>query len=238
MTKDHDHELNAYLDGELSDSQRLEVERLLEGDQVLNQRLDDFRRLKATISACYQTGDLQLKTTAPSIHRRSKQYLVASALLVVGFLLGAITMGTGGNRFVVLDHEGRGQAPSEIGSHETRIVFHLTNPDQVVAGDLLDEVETLLSRYRDQDALLRVEIVSHGAGLGLLRQRLTRHQQRIADLTKNYDNLAFVACQNTINRLEVEKGLEVTLVPEAIVVDSGVSYVVKRQMEGWSYIRV
>ncbi len=57
-------------------------------------------------------------------------------------------------------------------------------------------------------------------------------------LASNYDNLAFVACQNTINRLRVEKGLEVTLVPEAEVIDSGVSHVVKRQMEGWSYIRV
>jgi len=36
----------------------------------------------------------------------------------------------------------------------------------------------------------------------------------------------------------VERGIEVKLIPDAEVIDSGVSHVVKRQREGWSYIRV
>jgi intracellular sulfur oxidation DsrE/DsrF family protein len=81
-------------------------------------------------------------------------------------------------------------------------------------------------------------VVGHSEGLGLLRERLSQHKDRIRQLAGQYANLTFVACQNTINRLKVERGIEVKLVPDAEVIDSGVSHVVKRQKEGWSYIRV
>jgi intracellular sulfur oxidation DsrE/DsrF family protein len=41
-----------------------------------------------------------------------------------------------------------------------------------------------------------------------------------------------------MDRLRVEQGIEVRLIPDAEVIDSGVDHVVTRQKEGWSYIRV
>jgi len=110
--------------------------------------------------------------------------------------------------------------------------------DPMVAGELLDEVETMLHAYQADDRPLRVEVVSHADGLELLRQSLTVHESRIHELAEAYDNLTFVACKNTIDRLRVNHGIEVQLVPDAEVTDSGVSHVVKRQQQGWSYIRV
>ncbi len=160
--------------------------------------------------------------------------------LVSGWVLHANAPGLGiqGDRFVVLDPEGRGQAPAVAEEGETRIVFHLTNPDQTLAGELLDEVEAMLAAYQSDGRPLRVEVVSHSEGLGLLRERLSQHKERIHQLAGQYANLTFVACQNTIDRLKVEHGIEVKLIPDAEVIDSGVSHVVKRQKEGWSYIRV
>jgi hypothetical protein len=160
--------------------------------------------------------------------------------IVSGWVLHAHApdLGTQGERFVVLDPDGRGQAPAVAGEGDTRIVFHLTNPDQAVAGELLDEVEAMLSAYQTDGRPLRVEVVSHSEGLDLLRERLSQHKTRIHQLAGQFSNLTFVACQNTINRLKVERGIEVRLVPDAEIIDSGVSHVVKRQKEGWSYIRV
>ncbi len=96
----------------------------------------------------------------------------------------------------------------------------------------------MLLAYRSEGQPLRVEVVSHSDGLGLLRERLTQHKARIRQLARRFSNLTFVACQNTIDRLRVEQGIEVRLIPDAEVIDSGVSHVVNRQREGWSYIRV
>ena len=142
------------------------------------------------------------------------------------------------NRFVVLDADGRGQTPATAANDETRIVFHLTNADPLVAAELLDEVEGMLAAYQADHRPLRVEVVSHSEGLDLLRESLSGHKERIHQLAVRFPNLAFVACKNTIDRLRVERGIEVKLIPDAEVIDSGVSHVVKRQKEGWSYIRV
>jgi intracellular sulfur oxidation DsrE/DsrF family protein len=96
----------------------------------------------------------------------------------------------------------------------------------------------MLAAYQSDGRPLRVEIVGHSEGLGLLRDRLSQHKERIHRLSREYSNLTFVACQNTIDRLRVEQGIEVKLIPDAEVIDSGVSHVVKRQKQGWSYIRV
>ncbi len=97
-------------------------------------------------------------------------------------------------RVVVLDPDGRGQAPAIASDGETRIVFHLTNPDQTVAGELLDDVEAMLAAYQADGRPLRVEVVSHSDGLGLLRERLSQHKARIHQLAGRYANLTFVAC--------------------------------------------
>ena len=138
----------------------------------------------------------------------------------------------------MLDAQGRGQAPATADSEETRIVFHLTNSDQQLAGELLDEVERMLVSYQADRRPLRVEVVSHSDGLTLLRDSLSQHKARIHNMAGRFGNLTFVACRNTIERLRVEHGIEVKLIPDAEVIDSGVSHVVKRQKQGWSYIRV
>ena len=238
MTNQHDLELNAYLDGEMSEAQRLEFELLLERDGELRSRLQRLEQLKTTVSDCFQPVENPSKQVTST--REPWHWRVAAVILVLalGYLSGAVVGIPGDGRFVLLGSGERAELPALSENRETRIVFHLTNPDQVVAGDLLDEVEQMLVNYSSKGDLLRVEIVSHSDGLALLRERLSQHGERIATLADSYDNLVFVACQNTIDRLRVEKGVEVMLLPAAKVIDSGVSHVVKRQMEGWSYIRV
>jgi intracellular sulfur oxidation DsrE/DsrF family protein len=48
----------------------------------------------------------------------------------------------------------------------------------------------------------------------------------------------FVACQNTIDRLKREQGVIAQLLPEAVVIDSAVAQIMRRQQQGWAYIQV
>jgi intracellular sulfur oxidation DsrE/DsrF family protein len=244
MNKDFELDLNAYVDGELSHDQEAEIIEAMRNDPELAQEICQLGQLKAQLRIAYAIPPPPRVRVMNRVGRSWPAIAAGAAMLAVGVLSGWIlhsgsTPGTAaGNRLVVLDPDGRGQAPAVAGGEETRIVFHLTNPDPMVAGELLDEVETMLQAYQADGRLLRVEVVSHSDGLELLRTSLTVHESRIHELADEYSNLTFVACKNTIERLRVDHGIEVQLVPDAEVTDSGVSHVVRRQQQGWSYIRV
>lgn len=244
MNKDHELELNAYVDGELSPDQQAELLEAMRVDTGLARQACELGQLKASVRLAYAHPP-QARRHGTARPRPSWQTIAAGvALLGTGLAGGwmmhakAPELSTVASRFVVLDPAGRGQAPATADSAETRIVFHVTNADQAVAGELLDEIENMLQAYASDGRPLRVEVVSHSDGLGLLRERLSQHKARIHRMATDYANLTFVACRNTIDRLHVEQGIEVQLLPEAQVIDSGVHHVVKRQKQGWSYIRV
>ncbi len=244
MRSENDLELNAFVDGELSPDQQAELLEAMRVDPDLARQACELGQLKAQLRLAYAEPPQPPRQSAPRVRASWQAIAAGLVLLALGIVSGWVLhahapgLGTQGERFVVLDPDGRGQAPAVAGEGETRIVFHLTNPNQAVAGELLDEVEAMLTAYQTDGRPLRVEVVSHSEGLDLLRERLSQHKTRIHQLAGQFSNLTFVACQNTINRLKVERGIEVRLVPDAEIIDSGVSHVVKRQKEGWSYIRV
>jgi intracellular sulfur oxidation DsrE/DsrF family protein len=244
MRPSDDLELNAFIDGELSADQQAEFLEAMREDPELARQVCEMNRLKAGLRLAYAQPPKPRQRVAAKVKASWRSlaagFVLLAAGVVSGWLLhaGAPDWRGGSERFVVLDPQGRGRQPAVAAEEETRIVFHLTNADQAVAGELLDEIEGMLTAYEADGRPLRVEVVSHSEGLDLLRERLSMHQSRIHQLANRYANLTFVACQNTIDRLRVEHGIEVKLIPDAEVIDSGVNHVVKRQKEGWSYIRV
>ena len=83
-----------------------------------------------------------------------------------------------------------------------------------------------------------VDVIVNSDGLNLLRADTTRHAARIRSISSRFDNVVFAACRNTMARLRREQGIVVQLIPEAVVIESGVAGVVERQRHGWAYIRV
>ena len=57
-------------------------------------------------------------------------------------------------------------------------------------------------------------------------------------MQQKYPNLVFVACQNTIDRLNKEHGIRAQLIEGVMVIDSGVAQIMRRQQQGWAYIQV
>jgi intracellular sulfur oxidation DsrE/DsrF family protein len=244
MNKEHELDLNAFVDNELTVDQQAEFLEAMRADPELAREVCQAGQLKASLRLAYADPPAPRATTTVR-HRGAWQAFAAGLMmlavgLIGGWLLhdGATSPGVTADRFVLLDAQGRGQSPAAAADGETRIVFHLTSGDPATAGELLDEVEGMLLAFRTDGRPLRVEVVSHSDGLALLRKSLTRHSQRIGEMAQAYSNLTFVACKNTIDRLKVENGIEVQLLPNAEIIDSGVSHVVNRQRQGWSYIRV
>ncbi len=124
------------------------------------------------------------------------------------------------------------------GNPSNKVLIHIANDDTTQLGQALDEVENLLRYYRTSRQNARVEVVINGKGLELVRVDTSAFAERIQQLQREFDNLTFAACQNTIDRLKREQGILVRLLPGVVVIDSGVAELMRRQNQGWTYIQV
>ena len=82
----------------------------------------------------------------------------------------------------------------------------------------------------------KIEVVTHGKGVGML---LAKTSAENAELKAKLDQLhaagvVFAACENTMKREKLEKK---DLVELSTTVPSGVSEVVRKQADGYAYIK-
>jgi uncharacterized protein len=124
------------------------------------------------------------------------------------------------------------------GNAQAKVLVHLARDDAAQLGQALDDIEDLLKHYRATHQTARVEVVVNGKGLELVRVDTSAFAARIQRLQRDYDNLTFAACQNTIDRLAREQGISVRLLPGVITIDSGMAEIMRRQNQGWTYLQV
>jgi intracellular sulfur oxidation DsrE/DsrF family protein len=77
-----------------------------------------------------------------------------------------------------------------------------------------------------------VAVIAHGKGLAMLVTANNTHADRMKALADG--GVGFVACENTMKKKNVPKD---QLLPFVTTVDSGVAEVVRKQEQGWSYIK-
>jgi uncharacterized protein len=121
---------------------------------------------------------------------------------------------------------------------QTRVLIHLARDDTAQLRQALDDIEGLLKHYRETRQNARVEVVVNGGGLELVRTDTSVFAGRIQRLQREYSNLTFAACQNTIDRLAEDLGTSVQLLPGVITIDSGMAEIMRRQSQGWTYLQV
>ncbi len=82
----------------------------------------------------------------------------------------------------------------------------------------------------------KIEVVTHGKGVGMLLAKTSAENAELkAKIEKLHaDGVIFAACENTMKREKIEKK---DLVELSTTVDSGVSEVVRKQEEGFAYIK-
>lgn len=118
-----------------------------------------------------------------------------------------------------------------------RIAFHVDENDPARMNLVLNNASNLNKYYQDKGEEAEIEIVAYGPGLMMLHAKKSPVKDRIKSIAQNFDNVEFRACGNTMAKMKKKTGKPVPLVPEAKIVSSGVVQLVKRQEEGWSYIR-
>lgn len=82
----------------------------------------------------------------------------------------------------------------------------------------------------------KIEVVAHGKGIGmLLAKTAAANPEMKATVEKLHaSGVVFAVCENTMKRMQITKD---QLVPLATTVDSGVSEVIRKQEQGYAYIK-
>jgi intracellular sulfur oxidation DsrE/DsrF family protein len=220
--------LNAFVDGEFSgEDQRRMLERIAK-DPVLNDAVCELRTTKQLVQLAY--GEFA-RGQARASRGRSGPWLraaVVAGVFVTGGLLG----------HVILDGTPSADAvTATVPDGPTRVLVHLNDNDPTVAFEVLNDLERMLADFEQRGEDVQVEVIANGDGLDLVRADLTPISEEITGLIQRYPNLTVAACGATIDQLWEDYGQVVDLIPGVKQVDSGVVEVIRRQQEGWAYIR-
>lgn len=111
-----------------------------------------------------------------------------------------------------------------------RVVFHLDEPSKGRANQVLRNIENLIDDLGENN--VEIELVANGGGVKALVKGPESHAEQVERLMVT--GVRFVACAHSLSALEIDKD---SLLEGVTVVSAGVGELVKRQTEGWAYIR-
>jgi uncharacterized protein len=110
-----------------------------------------------------------------------------------------------------------------------KVVIQLSSNDTLVWKGLMNNLKHLKFGWGDS---VQIEVVAHGFGIEMLMTAKTTQQKKIAEF-KNM-GIVFVACENTLREKNISKEL---IIHEVDFVPMGIGEIVKKQEQGWSYIK-
>jgi hypothetical protein len=226
--------INAFVDDELTPDEKAQAYARLGDDVLLNHQVCELRKVRDLVALAYRHVPAPACNTSAIVAGRKCSTAVAAGLaLVVG--------GLGGWFLHPASHAPDNAAVAlavPAAEDPAKVLFHVSEGNPEHLKTVLDEVENLMKFYRQTQQKARVEVITNGGGLSLLMAGISPYAERIQRMQKEYNDLTFVACQNTIERIQQELGLQAKLLPGVVVIDSGVAQIMRRQHQGWAYIQV
>ena len=121
--------------------------------------------------------------------------------------------------------------PSETISIEAqsfRVIFQLVSGDTLAHKALMRQLNNLLT----VDPKIKIEVVCHGPGLDLLHKDKSMFASGIQEMIRR--GIAFDACEFSMKERKVNNE---QLLSGIATVPAGIYHIVKRQSEGWYYIK-
>lgn len=226
--------LNAFVDNELDSAEKSRLLGLIAADGQLKQRICELWQLKEMVGNAYP-----LKTAGKKAQRSrwgrfgSPGYshaLAAGLFLALG--LGGGWLLRGGNSTAPLQNT----AQVERQAKDSKLVLHIFSGESVRFEAALDQAEELMRSAEKLGTPVKLDIVANGEGLRLLQADASPYPERIKSLQHEYKDLNFYACGITIEKLR-QKGVNVRLLPEAVITPSALDLIVAREKQGWMYIQ-
>lgn len=224
--------INAFVDDQLTPEEKAQVYARLSGNEALSRQICELRKTRDLVQLAYKEPPMPTRDLATlSTGRKFGLGVAAGFMLAIGGITGWFLHQPSANQVAAVAQ----QAPGE--DVPAKVLFHVSDGHADHLKNVLDDVEELMQHYRLSHQKARVEVITNGEGLSLLLAGISPYAERIQKMQKEYHDLTFVACQNTIDRYQQELGFTAKLLPGVVVIDSGVAQIMRRQHQGWAYIQ-
>ena len=118
---------------------------------------------------------------------------------------------------------------SAFGQQKQRVVIQVSDNDPAKWTLALNNARNVQQDLGKDN--VQIEIVAYGPGLGMLKA-----ESKVADRLAGAldENVGLIACENTMQNTKVDKN---DIYGGVKFVQAGVTHIMKRQGEGWAYLR-
>ena len=236
-----DEHLNAFIDDELDAVEKAEILDAVRHDTELSQRVCKLQKLHNLVQLSYQSIEVPERHKATGDLTRStkfKWFAAASFFLAIGTIAGWVSHQTINPGNLVNIAQITHSPAATNNTEHWRLMLHVSTANPNRLNIVLNEAEALLEEYANSSRKLELEILANSEGLALVTNNSKGYNKRLQNLQLKYDNLAVLVCGQTLKRIQRTQGKKLNLLPNTNVVSSAINQIVKRQKNGWSYIRI
>jgi len=237
MTSKHsisEEQLNAFIDNELDDSERLQVLEALREDEALSRHVAELQHDKELLRLVYRDPPLpRQRNPFPSSQRPHYLAVAASVLILVASLSAFIGYYMSRPDTTTFENLATLKPNALPNDH---ILIHINSMDADRVSAVLDRTTKILETTRLQSHKPELEIVANAEGLGLLRAQ-SPYADKIHELVASHKNVKFLACGIAMETARLKEGKPVELLPDAQRVPAALEQILLRLREGWTYVR-
>jgi intracellular sulfur oxidation DsrE/DsrF family protein len=118
-----------------------------------------------------------------------------------------------------------------------RLALQISDDDAVKMNAVLNVAANVSKYYSDKGEEIEIQVVAFNAGLTMLREDKSPVLTRLKSFKQGMPNVAFKACENTLEAMTRKEGKEPPLVENAERVKAGVVTLVELGEQGWTIVR-
>lgn len=118
-----------------------------------------------------------------------------------------------------------------------RLILQVNSNDAAAMNLALNNATNVIDYYKSKGEKVKIEIVTFGPGLHMLRSDTSPVKSRIEAMAIGSPEVSFKACGNTREKMRKTEDKDIPILSEAKIVDSGVVRVMELQENGWSYVK-
>jgi uncharacterized protein len=127
------------------------------------------------------------------------------------------------------------EAPPEQKEH--RLILQVNSNDPAAMNLALNNAVNAAQYYKEVGEKVKIEVVTFGPGLHMLRDDTSPVKARIETLALSTPEISYKACGNTRENMSKTEKKEISIVPQADVVKSGVIHIMQLEEDGWTYVK-
>jgi intracellular sulfur oxidation DsrE/DsrF family protein len=121
-------------------------------------------------------------------------------------------------------------------AHKTHhVVIQIDQDDPAVMNLALNNAQNMQKYYAAKGEKVEIEFVAFGNGLAMVRSDTSPVKERLAALS--HQGIVFSGCGNTKAKQTLAEEKNITLLPEAREVPTGVARITELEEQGWTYLR-